>query len=388
MYKYCIVFFADTKEIIMAWFNILKYPRFASKVYNTYRKSGSNGNPGLIHQGKEIYKLHKLNLLEPEEYQFYQLYKTDLPWEEKQKFLSHNQYCLMETNLNPRKDVGVMNKMVFSCFGRFLGLPVPEMYGIFEANFGYTLDGDDLRTAADLERFFHKYDETDFLIKPIGGAKGIGITKCRADGNSQVKIYGEGTIATTELFNRLRDTGYCKSKYVPDTYIVEKAVKQHPFLDNFCNTSTQTIRVVTFIDSTGRIEILTTHLKMARKGSIVDNVIISNLAAHIDEDGVLDCAITTLDNEIIKYENHPDTGYPVKGQKIPYFKEAVELAIKAQTRVHHLRTIGWDIAISDKGPVIIEGNYGWDHSTIQRITRRGLIKGSFEVELRKMMAGR
>ena len=53
--------------------------------------------------------------------------------------------------------------------------------------------------------------------------------------------------------------------------------------------------------------------------------------------------------------SHPDSGYVFKDFKIPYFDEVCELIMKA-TSVIPDRYIGWDVAISDKGPIIIEAN--------------------------------
>ena len=56
-----------------------------------------------------------------------------------------------------------------------------------------------------------------------------------------------------------------------------------------------------------------------------------------------------------EYRKHPDSNFVFAGFKIPYFNEVCELVIKG---VQYLpdRYIGWDIAISHKGPVIIEAN--------------------------------
>ena len=40
----------------------------------------------------------------------------------------------------------------------------------------------------------------------------------------------------------------------------------------------------------------------------------------------------------------------------PYFEKALQLCKKAAKVEKHVRYVGWDIAITDKGPVIVEGN--------------------------------
>ena len=54
--------------------------------------------------------------------------------------------------------------------------------------------------------------------------------------------------------------------------------------------------------------------------------------------------------------SHPDSGIVFKGYKIPFLKEAIELCLKAHQLLYFNFVIGWDVAITDKGPVIVEAN--------------------------------
>lgn len=54
---------------------------------------------------------------------------------------------------------------------------------------------------------------------------------------------------------------------------------------------------------------------------------------------------------------HPDSGFTFEGFKVPYFKEACEEVLKG-VKVIPDRFIGWDVAITPNGPVIIEANNG------------------------------
>jgi len=58
--------------------------------------------------------------------------------------------------------------------------------------------------------------------------------------------------------------------------------------------------------------------------------------------------------------DHPDTSLPLKGFRLPFWDEAMTLARRATALFVPLRTIGWDVAITAEGPVLIEGNARWD----------------------------
>ena len=59
------------------------------------------------------------------------------------------------------------------------------------------------------------------------------------------------------------------------------------------------------------------------------------------------------------------TNTSIVGFKIPKYKEVIELAKKASLVVDEVRYVGWDIAVTDKGPVIIEGNEYPGHDIYQ-----------------------
>lgn len=53
---------------------------------------------------------------------------------------------------------------------------------------------------------------------------------------------------------------------------------------------------------------------------------------------------------------HPDNHISFKNVAVPFLKESVELCVKAHQCFPFTFIIGWDVAITDAGPVIIEGN--------------------------------
>lgn len=80
------------------------------------------------------------------------------------------------------------------------------------------------------------------------------------------------------------------------------------------------------------------------------------------------------------YKEHPDTGFVSKGFIIPYWKEIVQLVEKASAVVPQIGYVGWDVAISETGPVLIEGNslsagyIGYQHYLLREDR-----KGSYDI---------
>jgi glutathione synthase/RimK-type ligase-like ATP-grasp enzyme len=64
-----------------------------------------------------------------------------------------------------------------------------------------------------------------------------------------------------------------------------------------------------------------------------------------------------VNSEIVKKADyHKDTGKRFSEVKIPFMEELYELVKEAADRCPETPYIGWDVAISQNGPVLIEGN--------------------------------
>jgi glutathione synthase/RimK-type ligase-like ATP-grasp enzyme len=70
--------------------------------------------------------------------------------------------------------------------------------------------------------------------------------------------------------------------------------------------------------------------------------------------------------------HHPDTGAQIEGRKLPLWEEVKELALTAHRLFDDRVVIGWDIAMLDGGPILIEGNGNPDMDIIQRFMTTGL----------------
>jgi hypothetical protein len=96
---------------------------------------------------------------------------------------------------------------------------------------------------------------------------------------------------------------------------------------------------------------------------VVDNFLQGGLAAPIDFAAGRICGpAVRKDNDLglISTNRHPDTGQEFNGFPIPMWSEAVELARRAHKTFPTVAFIGWDIAILQDGPVLVEGNFPFD----------------------------
>src|SRR5690606_29801636 len=71
------------------------------------------------------------------------------------------------------------------------------------------------------------------------------------------------------------------------------------------------------------------------------------------------------------FEKHPTTGFVFKGKELPYSRDVVDLVTMAAKLFPELEIVGWDIAYTNEGPVILEGNDN-PHIVMMQIGCKGL----------------
>ncbi|GHF20318.1 hypothetical protein GCM10017044_13950 [Kordiimonas sediminis] len=100
-----------------------------------------------------------------------------------------------------------------------------------------------------------------------------------------------------------------------------------------------------------------------------------NMASCIDiETGKLSAAIVNNCHNISKNKyrpHHPETGAQIEGITLPWWTDIKRLCLRAHEQAFKKFVfIGWDVALTDKGPVLIEGNWNPGITFIQRIEER------------------
>ncbi len=69
---------------------------------------------------------------------------------------------------------------------------------------------------------------------------------------------------------------------------------------------------------------------------------------------------------------HPITGAPITGRVLPDWPLMLETVLKAHLAFADRPFIGWDVALTDRGIVIVEGNAAADTDIVQRCCRSPL----------------
>lgn len=169
------------------------------------------------------------------------------------------------------------------------------------------------------------------------------------------------------------ETLFLSSVLGNEALLFESVVRQTRQFSAFNESSVNTVRFMTTLYPDGSVRVIATFIKIGRAGKCVDNA---------GGGGNVDVCIDTPTGEIkyaIQYdgwnrikdiEKHPDSGAQLNGVIIENWQAIKEEVKKFQQALPYCKAAGWDIAITDEGPVVIEVNDFWDR-TGQLFIRRG-----------------
>ena len=141
-------------------------------------------------------------------------------------------------------------------------------------------------------------------------------------------------------------------------WIIQKRLQSHNAISRVNSTALNTTRIYTLM-TLGGIEYLGGYQAFATGTALTDSWQHGSVYVGIDPSSnkLRSYGITSQSDsrDGIMYK-HPDSGIEFKGYEIPFLTESVEICRKAHAFFESVLIIGWDVAVTDKGPVIVEAN--------------------------------
>ena len=207
--------------------------------------------------------------------------------------------------------------------------------------------------------------DCDLFVKPLKGCGGKGAERWDRIAARSWSMGGE-TVGDSELVRHFR------SKGLP--LVVQRRVRPHSALEALTSGALPTVRALTILDEQGQPELVAAVFRMSIGANrTVDNIHAGGLACAVSlGDGTLGIASDLgTDARLGWNERHPTTGAQIQGTRLPLWDEVKLLAVKAHSVFGGRTIIGWDIAIDDEGPLIVEGNRGPDMDLMQRFMNVG-----------------
>ena len=236
------------------------------------------------------------------------------------------------------------NKRLFADVLKLNDIPQSEILAI---NNGYEFIFNDvsqiLNNSKDLEYVMKKLiDQSKFasvFVKPDDGYGGFN--------NYKVDLSNVGELVN-KLFPLMNNINF----------IFQEVIQQHDIINNIYDKSVNSLRIHSYKNpETGLIEIPSALMRFGIGGSIVDNISSGGIFVALDVDA---WELTGKGRSFLRsgghfYDRHPDSNVLFDGYKLPY-KDEILAIVKKAAKIFQNEVIGWDIAITPIGSLVVEGN--------------------------------
>ena len=202
-------------------------------------------------------------------------------------------------------------------------------------------------TKVEFLSFINKHNT--FLLKPIDEMQGKGIKKYTISDEENIDVLFE--------------------LWKIENFLIEEIVKPHPKII-FNNKALNTVRIYTILNSNLEVNIAGTFIRCGIGESIVDNFSAGGVLYNIDiETGII---LSKGFNFKGQYLYHPGSSIKMVGYQIPYWNQVIDYVKQLAMVVPQCKIVGWDIAITEKGIDIIEGNCDPGHRLLEIFQRDGM----------------
>ena len=183
----------------------------------------------------------------------------------------------------------------------------------------------------ELKKFLKKHNE--FMIKPIDGLGGKGVNK----------LYTKDIKNIDEFYNKLNN----------ENLFLEEYIIQHSKINELAPNSVNTIRIMTY-NYNSNSEILFAALRVGN-GANVDNFHQGGMGVLIDiESGKL--MGEAIDKDLHHFKVHPTSKIKFEGFIIPNWEIIKNTVLEAAKKNKNIHVVGWDVAVTNEGCTLIEGN--------------------------------
>lgn len=334
---------------------------------------GTNSKP-VVQQLWEKVNWGSRLVTSPVDYVIYRLYERGKSEKDALKYLSGPRASEIHQKLNRDKSF-FQDKLSFDSRFRPLGLSVASVVAVY----GYPKLECNYRNLNGKEESLQFFQEMRLIKQQIvikdatggGGASVYVVSGWETKDGVDYAIFSNGEFCPIDDLAEVLITSDSK-------WIIQERVSQHETLDAINPSSLNTIRVGVYLRDDGEIEIPFAILRVGTFASQIDSFTQGGLAIRIcPETGELSelaARRPEFSRELIA--RHPDSDFLFSGVKIPYWKEILEELKEFARNSGDNRFIGWDVAVSPDGPVIIEGNHAWG-AHIAQVNSTGILTDSF-----------
>jgi hypothetical protein len=311
-------------------------------------------NKGVAAQVSEIaYLAFSRGKLTPKEYYDYRLFDdSQLDWSQKKSFVGLRGSRYLTTTCNTLSYSGVMNdKIAFYALLSGFGFPHPDTVAVFGTERKIP-NIRRLRSQNALKEYLEQTTDYPLFTKPNLSSLSLGAMSIVSyKQKSGELVVPDGRRLPVDAF--LADA----ENFYKGGYLIQKMLPAHPITNAYSGQSVATLRILTRRTQSGP-ELHCSAWKIPSRQNPADNFWrTGNVIGAVDlATGMITRLVQGLGIEQKRLEPKQVTGSRRNTLRVPHWKQAVELALSAADILPSLNVIGWDIAVCEHGPVIVEAN--------------------------------
>ncbi|MCU0826747.1 MAG: hypothetical protein MUE52_04930 [Tabrizicola sp.] len=298
------------------------------------------------------------------------LFRTDISPAEKEAFVSEGEMTRINRALAAPAEMSLAglleSKILTGLVLRAAGLPTSETVAVAIGR-PVPLPFASLTGADAVERFLREEAPYPIFGKPDLSRQGIGGASLMKLDQDEI-VLGNGTrVGIRALATEI-------ARDYPDGYLFQGLLRPHPALAALIGPVIGTLRVVTLMQAEGP-EALFLMLKLPGPGAMVDGGVSKvNGAAIVDAGTGRILRAQLLSRPITEPMTHGHvTGAPLVGAEVSDVNAAVALALQAHRLFPRQGVLGFDIMLTDAGPLINEINLNPGSSLAQSARGAGLM---------------
>ena len=330
------------------------------KIFSLYNNVSIRNRFKILFDYRFYYKYKGLTIDEYYEFEF-EKQNDDF----KKSFLGINEQRYYLDYLNPVKYyILSRNKYLTHKILENTGIRKTKLYCYYQPECSIANSGEIASSIHDVIRILQSQGVTACVIKDTENSHGEGVVVVKditySDNDCLLHLYNGKCVQLSSMLGK-------------HPLIFEGLIKQTSQIETLNSSSVNTIRFMTTLYPDGEARLVATFIKIGRKGSCVDNA-----GSGGNVDACIDPESGTL-KFVIRYDGmrnttdiacHPDTNVQLADVVIDNWDKIKNQVLNFQRAFPYAKAAGWDIAITDDGPVVVEVNDMWDR-TGQLFIRRG-----------------
>lgn len=306
------------------------------------------------------------------EYIDFRLYQNDLSFQEKSTFCGWRMQAVLEQILvDDHSTFLSLDKLTMYSLFRGYGLPTPAIRAVYRAQKPQPCRS--LGSPQALAEYLRDPANLPVYLKPSFGSYGRGNILVKGSDGDQL-ILGDSSKVPADRFAESIDDGRTLG------WILQEPLTPHARIAEVCGNKISGVRIHTFLAADGP-QLVKAIFKINVGGRDSDNFqhgASGNMLATLDiETGKVTRVVTGTGLRQKTVLTHPVTGAALVGFQLPYWREVLELVREGQLALPGFICPGWDIAICDDGPRILEANAFGDLDLSQHSYRAGFLDARF-----------